>query len=210
MKFTPQSLSSAAVVAAAIAGTGSAPIGSDAFVVVGGGGRGMTSLATSLLSMHHGKSNRNRNNDTDGNGVEAIQNVVMGGILSAAVLMSSPFVPAAGAAAPTMTTSQHPYETTTILLSSDTSLDFSLPKYDTKMGGFGDGKEAILNGSDDMTDPGANEKAKQLEAMRKAEEARLQAKAAKKAQQKALEEESKRRAELKRAENAERLKTIWN
>ena len=80
------------------------------------------------------------------------------------------------------------------------------------MQGFGDGNEAILNtqGRADRTDPGANEKEKQLESMRKAEEARQEAKAKKKAEQKALEEEAKRRAQEKKARDAERLKNIWN
>ena len=93
-----------------------------------------------------------------------------------------------------------------------TSLDFSLPQYDAKMQGFGDGKEAILNyrGRDDRTDPGANEKEKQADSMRKAEEARLAAKAQKRAAQKAAEEESKRRALEKKARDAERLQNIWN
>ena len=142
----------------------------------------------------------------DGNN---LQNAVMGGFLSAAVLLSSPFVSAAGAA-PDVPQQSFDVVPSSSLMVSDTSLDFSLPKYDAKMSGFGDGKEAVLNGSDDMTDPGANEKAKQMEAMKKAEEARLEAKAAKKAQMRALEEEAKRRSELKKAENAERLKNIWN
>mmetsp|Transcript_128256 Transcript_128256/g.369372 ORF Transcript_128256/g.369372 Transcript_128256/m.369372 type:complete len:166 (+) Transcript_128256:123-620(+) len=97
-------------------------------------------------------------------------------------------------------------------MADSTSLDFSLPKYDTNMQGFGDGTEAILNtrGRADRTDPGANEKEKQEESMRKAEEARQQAKAQKKAQQKALEDEAKRRAAEKKARDAERLKNIWN
>ena len=97
-------------------------------------------------------------------------------------------------------------------MADTTSLDFSLPKYDTNMQGFGDGTEAILNtrGRADRTDPGANEKEKQEESMRKAEEARQQAKAQKKAQQKELEEEAKRRAAEKKARDAERLKNIWN
>ena len=97
-------------------------------------------------------------------------------------------------------------------MADTTSLDFSLPKYDTNMQGFGDGTEAILNtrGRADRTDPGANEKEKQEESMRKAEEARQEAKAQKKAKQKALEEEAKRRAEEKKSRDAERLKSIWN
>eukprot|EP00529_Nitzschia_sp_RCC80_P036004 CAMPEP_0113454098 /NCGR_PEP_ID=MMETSP0014_2-20120614/7691_1 /TAXON_ID=2857 /ORGANISM="Nitzschia sp." /LENGTH=166 /DNA_ID=CAMNT_0000345499 /DNA_START=118 /DNA_END=618 /DNA_ORIENTATION=- /assembly_acc=CAM_ASM_000159 len=144
----------------------------------------------------------------DGNN---LQNAVMGGFLSAAVLMSSPFVSTAGATPVPVVQQQQSFDVvSSSVMVSETSLDFSLPKYDTKMSGFGDGKEAVLNGSNDMTDPGTNEKAKQMEAMKKAEEARLEAKAAKKAQMKALEEEAQRRSELKKAENADRLKNIWN
>jgi hypothetical protein len=98
-----------------------------------------------------------------------------------------------------------------MMANAETSLDFSLPSYDAKMQGFGDGKEAILNtkGSADRTDPGANEKEKEQETMRKAEQGRLEAKARKKAEMQALEDESKRRAAEKKARDAERLKNIW-
>lgn len=93
-----------------------------------------------------------------------------------------------------------------------TSLDFSLPSYDSKMSGFGDGTEAYLTkqGRADRTDPGANEKEKQAVSMQKAEEARLEAKEKKKAEMKALEDEAKRRAAERKARDAERLKNIWN
>ena len=100
---------------------------------------------------------------------------------------------------------------------AETSLDFSLPSYDTKMSGFGDGNEAYvkkgsIGGAGDqlMTDPGADEKEKQRAAMAKAEEARLEAKARKKAEQKAREEEDKRRAIEKKKRDKERLANIWN
>ena len=101
---------------------------------------------------------------------------------------------------------------TTTSSTTSTSLDFSLPKYDTQMGSFGSGAEAILNtkGSADRTDPGANEKEKQLESMRKAEEARLAAKQKKAEKFKALAEESNRRAAEKKARDAERIKTLFN
>lgn len=86
---------------------------------------------------------------------------------------------------------------------ADTSLDLSLPSYDTKMSGFGDGTEAYSKGSGD-------EKEKQRAAMMKAEEARKEALAKKKAEQKEREEEDKRRAAAKKAEAQERLKNIWN
>lgn len=103
---------------------------------------------------------------------------------------------------------------------ADTSLDFSLPSYDTKMGGFGEGNEAYVKKgaiakdgvtSDKlMTDPGADEKEKQLASMRKAEEARKEALAKKKAEQKERDDEAKRRAKEKKARDAERLKNIWS
>eukprot|EP00531_Pseudo-nitzschia_arenysensis_P016078 CAMPEP_0116149326 /NCGR_PEP_ID=MMETSP0329-20121206/18873_1 /TAXON_ID=697910 /ORGANISM="Pseudo-nitzschia arenysensis, Strain B593" /LENGTH=173 /DNA_ID=CAMNT_0003645603 /DNA_START=82 /DNA_END=603 /DNA_ORIENTATION=- len=103
---------------------------------------------------------------------------------------------------------------------SDTSLDFSLPSYDTKMSGFGDGKEAYVKKGDIasdgilsdklMTDPGADEKEKQRASMQKAEEARKEALAKKKAEQKERDEEAKRRAIEKKKRDKERLANIWN
>lgn len=104
--------------------------------------------------------------------------------------------------------------------SAATSLDFSLPKYDTKMQGFGEGSEAYsskLNGesssalpSATFTDPGANEKDKQLRSMQLAEEARQAALAKKKAEAKMREEEERRRAAEKKAKNAERFASIFS
>mmetsp|Transcript_6205 Transcript_6205/g.12824 ORF Transcript_6205/g.12824 Transcript_6205/m.12824 type:complete len:174 (-) Transcript_6205:202-723(-) len=103
---------------------------------------------------------------------------------------------------------------------ADTSLDFALPSYDTKMSGFGDGNEAYVKKGaiakegvlEDrmMTDPGADEKEKQRAAMQKAEEARKEALAKKKAEQKAREEEDKRRAIEKKKRDKERLANIWS
>lgn len=99
-----------------------------------------------------------------------------------------------------------------MVATAETALDFSLPSYDTNMQGFGDGKEAILNtkGRLDRTDPGANEREKQADAMRRAEADRLEAKSKKKAELKALEEEANRRAAERKARDAERLKSIWS
>lgn len=106
-----------------------------------------------------------------------------------------------------------------------TTLDFSLPKYDAKMQGFGEGSEAysskLSSGSTSsssssdspsasFTDPGANEKDKQLRSMQLAEEARQAALAKKKAEAKMREEEDRRRAAEKKAKNAERFATIFN
>lgn len=89
-------------------------------------------------------------------------------------------------------------------------LDFSLPAYDTKMSGFGEGTEAILNKSSDLTDPGANEKTKQSEAAIKAALA-LKEKRFKEQEMKKLKYEAdKQRALEKKARDAERLKNIWN
>lgn len=105
-----------------------------------------------------------------------------------------------------------------MLLSESASLDFSLPTYDTKMGGFGEGTEAYTKKGGEMktstaefmADPGADEKEKQLASMRKAEEARKDALAQKKAVQKEREAEDKRRAKEKKERDAERLKNIWS
>mmetsp|Transcript_18774 Transcript_18774/g.52460 ORF Transcript_18774/g.52460 Transcript_18774/m.52460 type:complete len:183 (-) Transcript_18774:154-702(-) len=103
---------------------------------------------------------------------------------------------------------------------ADTSLDFSLPSYDTKMSGFGEGNEAYIKkgkiansgeaGDALMADPGSDEKEKQAAAMRKAEEARKAALAKKNAERKAMEEDAKRRAQEKKARDKERLKNMWS
>ena len=77
------------------------------------------------------------------------------------------------------------------------------------MGGFGDGTEARLYDKREMTDPGANEREKQMEAMRKAEEARKERVAKEKAIAKARDAEAKLRSEEKKARDTERLKNIW-
>jgi len=90
-------------------------------------------------------------------------------------------------------------------------LDFSLPSYDAKMSGFGEGTEAILNKkSDSLTDPGANEKTKQSEAAKKAAIA-LKEKRMKEQEMKKLQYEAdKQKALEKKARDAERMKNIWN
>jgi len=104
---------------------------------------------------------------------------------------------------------------------ADTSLDFALPSYDTKMSGFGEGNEVFVKKGNVilkegatsnalMIDPGSDEKEKQLSSMRKAEEARKEALTKKKAEQKEREDETKRRAKEKKARDAERLKNIWS
>jgi len=78
------------------------------------------------------------------------------------------------------------------------------------MSGFGDGTEARLNSQGrSLEDPGANEKEKQIEAMRKAEEARKERLAKEKAAKAAREEEDRRRAKEKKLRDQEKLKNIW-
>jgi hypothetical protein len=90
-------------------------------------------------------------------------------------------------------------------------LDFSLPSYDTKMSGFGQGTEAILNSkTDDLTDPGANEKIKQEEAAKKAAYALRDDRNRKAEMRKLQYEADKQRALEKKARDAERLKNIWS
>lgn len=84
-------------------------------------------------------------------------------------------------------------------------LDFSLPSYDTKMSGFGEGKEAILNQNTENF-----EKTLQEEASRKAALA-LRDKRIKDQEMRKLQYEAdKQRALEKKARDAERLKNIWN
>jgi hypothetical protein len=92
---------------------------------------------------------------------------------------------------------------------AETSLDFSLPKYDPSMSGFGDGNEARLYDKREMTDPGANEREKQAESMRKAEAARKERITKEKAVAKLREDEARQRNKDKKARDAERLKDIW-
>jgi hypothetical protein len=95
------------------------------------------------------------------------------------------------------------------------ALDFSMPKYgeSSKAAGFGMGSQATLNSqgtASTLTDPGANEKEKQVAAMQKAEENRKVRVATEKAAKKEKELEYQQREAEKKLEKAERLKNIWN
>lgn len=139
-------------------------------------------------------------------------------IFLSANLVLSGAPPIAGAITEQSTFSTSSGCSSNVILAAETSLDFSLPSYDTKMSGFGDGSEAFVKQgqikSDTadtlMTDPGSDEKEKQFASMRKAEEARKKILLKKKAEQKAHQEEDKRRAAEKKKRDAERLKNIWN
>ena len=138
-----------------------------------------------------------------------VATAAIGWALGSQISLASPVIP-------TETVSSMDQQST-IVIADAMSLDFSLPStYDASSKnaqGFGDGAEAILNrGSSDgkLTDPGADEKQKQAESMRKAEEARKARVAADKAKKKEMEEEAKIREAAKKKEKAERLKNIWN
>jgi hypothetical protein len=92
-------------------------------------------------------------------------------------------------------------------------LDFSLPSYDNTMGsstgGFGDGTEARLGQSDSMTAPGKNEKAKEAEAMRRAEDARLLRKEEKRLAQKQLYIDQSQAADAKKKADKERVASFF-
>jgi hypothetical protein len=93
------------------------------------------------------------------------------------------------------------------LLVSVERLDLSLPSYDTigtNQGGFGVGSEARLG-----QDPDRFEKSKELEAMRKAEEARLARKAADKQAKIERDEEIIRRAEAKKKADQQRVAELF-
>jgi len=101
------------------------------------------------------------------------------------------------------------FPTTTLAVEK---LDFSLPSYDAvskSTGGFGDGTEARLGMTDSMIDPGSNEKAKQAEAMKKAEEARLARKEADKKAKQQRAEDQIREAELKKQRDAKRVAELF-
>lgn len=88
-------------------------------------------------------------------------------------------------------------------------LDMSMPSYDSSISstsktGFGDGEEAYIDKDRDT------EVDLQAQAMKKAEEARKARLAEKKKALKMREEEQKRREEEKKAENARRLKGIFD
>jgi len=93
------------------------------------------------------------------------------------------------------------------------NLDFSLPSYDkigANTGGFGQGTEARLGLTDSMTNHGQNEKAKQEEAMRKAEAARLERKEAEKKARIQRNEDIAREAEDKRKRDAEKVAQLFS
>ena len=117
------------------------------------------------------------------------------------------------AVASTLQEDQQPSWTSASSLLAVEKLDFALPSYDAigkSTGGFGEGTEARLGISDSMFDPGANEKAKQAEAMKRAEEARLAKKQEEKKRREMQYEADLKKAELKRQENERRLKEIFN
>eukprot|EP00980_Cylindrotheca_fusiformis_P003685 scaffold818_cov136-Cylindrotheca_fusiformis.AAC.51 len=86
-----------------------------------------------------------------------------------------------------------------------TDLDFSLPSYDTKMAGFGEGTEAVLNAKST-----SNEKTKQEEAAMKAALALKEKRQKDQEMRKLQYEADKQKALEKKARDAERLKNIWN
>eukprot|EP00525_Craspedostauros_australis_P005400 CAMPEP_0198120536 /NCGR_PEP_ID=MMETSP1442-20131203/29356_1 /TAXON_ID= /ORGANISM="Craspedostauros australis, Strain CCMP3328" /LENGTH=175 /DNA_ID=CAMNT_0043779197 /DNA_START=80 /DNA_END=607 /DNA_ORIENTATION=+ len=102
-----------------------------------------------------------------------------------------------------------------IVVADNLSLDFSMPSYNptSKSTGFGDGTEAYLSTKTSdgrLTDPGSDERQKQMESMKKAEEARKVRLAAEKEKQKEREAEDKIRAAAKKAERERRLKGIFD
>lgn len=97
---------------------------------------------------------------------------------------------------------------TTVVAAELEKMDFSLPSYDNSLqntNGFGVGSESYLG---DQVDKREGEK--QVDAMRKAEEARLKRVAEKKAEAKAREEEIKQRALERKKRDADRLKGIFD
>lgn len=112
----------------------------------------------------------------------------------------------------TITNQQQPLLSPSSSLIAVEQLDFSLPSYDSigkSTGGFGEGTEARLGLSDSMVDPGSNEKAKQAEAMKKAEEARRARK--KEAMQARVQrnEEQIRQAEMKKKADQQKLAELF-
>ena len=107
--------------------------------------------------------------------------------------------------------------TTTLLVADSMSLDFSMPSYDSKTVGFGEGTEAYLSDTGskrkaglDLTDPGSYEREKQAEAMRKAEAARKERVAAEMKARKQRETEQYQREKQRQAEKASRWSSIFD
>lgn len=111
-------------------------------------------------------------------------------------------------AGPVFDASQAPIqESSSLYLADNMSLDFSMPSYNpgSTASGFGEGVEAYL-----QEGGGNGEKEKQMEAMRKAEEARKERLAKQKELAKQRAADDKARALAKKAENERRLKNIWD
>ena len=97
--------------------------------------------------------------------------------------------------------------TSSSILLSETSLDFSLPSYDSlrsNSGGFGDGVETFSG-----PDPGRRENTLQQEAIQKAEIARKARVAEKNAEIKRRDAERKEEAAMKKAEGDRRVKELF-
>ena len=93
------------------------------------------------------------------------------------------------------------------LLSTDVTLDFSLPSYNSikdNQGGFGVGVETFSG-----PDPNKSEAELQKEAMRKAEAARKKRMEEKNAEIRRRDEERKKEAELKKIEGDRRVKELF-
>lgn len=170
-----------------------------------------SSSATSL------QAQRNDNNGNDWMGPVAV--TAMGWALASQVAV-------AGMLNPMDTTQQQQLQpfiqqqptttyvsTSTLNVAAEVQLDFSLPSYDSigkSQGGFGVGTEARIGQTDSLMDPGSNEKAKQQEAMKKAEEARLAQKKQKQQAMRDREEEELRRQEEKKAEGKKRMEALFS
>jgi len=171
------------------------------------------------VALNAADNHDNDKNNTGNNSVGVVVNSISRAsfLSAAAVFLPATLITVVAPVAQAIEPSQLSGSSNNILLADATSLDFSLPSYDTKMTGFGEGTEAFvkrgkIKTSTDalMADPGSDEKEKEASSMRKAEEARKVALEQKKADQKERLEEDKRRAKEKKARDAERLKNIWS
>jgi len=184
--------------------------------------RNTINVALNAADYHEHDYNNNNNNNGVGV-VGVVDSISRASFLSAAAMflpasLITVGAPAAQAIGPSQLSGSSVISNNILLADAPgTALDFSLPSYDTKMTGFGEGTEAFvkrgkIKTSTDalMADPGSDEKEKEASSMRKAEEARKVALEQKKADQKERLEEDKRRAKEKKARDAERLKNIWS
>mmetsp|Transcript_35175 Transcript_35175/g.40114 ORF Transcript_35175/g.40114 Transcript_35175/m.40114 type:complete len:164 (+) Transcript_35175:137-628(+) len=141
---------------------------------------------------------------------KAVQNVLKDNKLwiTPVTTVAIGWVLATGMAGATNTVDISAINSNTVIVSEleNLNLDFSLPSYDSKKVGFGEGARS----KSEAVKTGILENDLQAQAVKKAEAARLERVAAKKAEKRAMEEDIKIRAREKKIENDRRMKELFN